>query len=129
MKINITAGEILNGMLLAKYSKEQFIPFNEAMIVGTYTAPLFSTAFIEERAITHNVSVDEYTSKLAGFLEVLDNIERYDQIVLWFGDEPFCSANTKVVLQALKDRGYKGSLILNIVEEETTKLVKSEVLQ
>ena len=129
MKINITAGEILNGMLLAKYSKEQFIPFNEAMIVGTYTAPLFSTAFIEERATIHNVSVDEYTSKLAGFLEVLDNIERYGQIVLWFGDEPFCKANTDVVLKGLKDLSYKGKVVLNIVEEETAKIIKTEVIQ
>ena len=129
MKVNITAGEALNSMLVTKYSQERFVPFNEAMIVGSYTAPLFSTSFMEERATTHGVSLDQYKEKLGGFIDVLDNIEMYDEIILWFGDEPFCKANTDVVLQALKDLSYKGKVVLNIVEEETAKIIKTEVIQ
>ena len=129
MKVNITAGEALNGMLVTRYSQERFVPFNEAMIVGSYTAPLFSTSFMEERATTHGVSLDQYKEKLGGFIDVLDNIEKYDEIILWFGDEPFCKANTDVVLQVLKDLSYKGKVILNIVEEETAKIIKTEVIQ
>ena len=129
MKVNITAGEALNSMLVTKYSQERFVPFNEAMIVGSYTAPLFSTSFMEERATTHGVSLDQYKEKLGGFIDVLDNIEKYDEIILWFGDEPFCKANTDVVLQGLKDLSYKGKVVLNIVEEETAKILKTEVIQ
>lgn len=129
MKVNITAGEALNSMLVTKYSQERFVPFNEAMIVGSYTAPLFSTSFMEERATTHGVSLDQYKEKLCGFIAVLDNIEKYDEIILWFGDEPFCKANTDVVLQGLKDLSYKGKVVLNIVEEETAKIIKTEVIQ
>ena len=129
MKVNITAGEALNSMLVTKYSQERFVPFNEAMIVGSYTAPLFSTSFMEERATTHGVSLDQYKEKLGGFIDVLDNIEKYDEIILWFGDEPFCKANTDVVLQVLKDLSYKGKVVLNIVEEETAKIIKTEVIQ
>ena len=129
MKVNITAGEALNSMLVTKYSQERFVPFNEAMIVGSYTAPLFSTSFMEERATTHGVSLDQYKEKLGGFIDVLDNIEKYDEIFLWFGDEPFCKANTDVVLQVLKDLSYKGKVVLNIVEEETAKIIKTEVIQ
>ena len=129
MKVNITAGEALNSMLVTKYSQERFVPFNEAMIVGSYTAPLFSTSFMEERATTHGVSLDQYKEKLGGFIDVLDNIEKYDEIILWFGDEPFCKANTDAVLQGLKDLSYKGKVVLNIVEEETAKIIKTEVIQ
>ena len=129
MKVNITAGEALNSMLVTKYTQERFVPFNEAMIVGSYTAPLFSTSFMEERATTHGVSLDQYIEKLGGFIDVLDNIEKYDEIILWFGDEPFCKANTDVVLQGLKDLNYKGKVVLNIVEEETAKIIKAEVIQ
>ena len=59
MKVNITAGSILNNLLKEKYSNELFIPFNEAMINGTYSSKLFSNEFILERAKTHNVSVLE----------------------------------------------------------------------
>ena len=129
MKVNVTSGDILNGILSDTYCSECFVPFNEAMIVGSCNAPLFSSEFMAERADTHGVSLDEYVWKLRGFLDVLDHIEKYDEIILWFGDEPFCKANTKTVLQALKDRSYNGKLILNIVNEQTAKIVKSEVLQ
>ena len=129
MKVNITAGMILNGMLENAYAGEQFIPFNEAMIIGTYTSKLFSVGFIEERAKTHNVSLAEYTEKLGAFLEFLDCIENYNEVVLWFGDEPFCEANVKTVLQTLKEYNFQGKILLHTVVEETGEIVKSTLIQ
>ena len=122
-RINITAGDCLNGILQRRYPEERFIPFREAMIEGRYTAPLFSEAFIRERAAFHGVSEAEYRENLAGFLAVLTRPETYDEIVLWFGDEPFCVENRETVLAALKQYGYRGSLRLNTVIEETGEIL------
>ena len=122
MRINITAGECLNNILKDKYKDEYFIPFNEAMIEGKYTSRLFSKEFIAERSNTHNVSEEEYTFKLKGFLNFLENINSYDEVVLWFGDEPFCMANTNAILEILKEYEYKGKVEINIVDELTGEI-------
>ena len=125
-KINITAGDCLNDILRRRYPEERFVPFREAMIEGRYTAPLFSAAFVRERAAFHGVSEAEYRENLAGFLDVLARPEAYDEIVLWFGEEPFCVENREIVLAALKQCGYRGSLRLNTVIEETGDILQQE---
>ena len=128
MKIHITAGDCLNAILEKIYPNERFVPFGEAMINGTYQSKLFSPAFIQERAKVHNVSVETYTQKLRGFLDFLQHIHQYDDVTLWFGDEPFCQANTDTVLQTLEEYGYKGKLVLNVVIEETGEIIHSKIL-
>ena len=125
-RINITAGDCLNDILRRRYPEERFIPFREAMIEGRYTAPLFSEAFIRERAAFHGVTETEYRENLAGFLDVLARPEAYDEIVLWFGEEPFCVENRETVLAALRQCGYRGSLRLNTVIEETGEILQRE---
>lgn len=125
MKVNITAGSILNNLLKKKYSNELFIPFNEAMINGTYSSKLFSNEFILERAKTHNVSVLEYKENLKDFLNFLKNIHMYNEVILWFGEEPFCKKNTEVVLQTLKEYNFDGKIVLNIVIEEIGEIIKT----
>ena len=125
MKMNITAGKFLNGKLEKIYPEEKFIPFNEAMIVGEYTSKLFSEAFMEERAKTHRVSIRDYKENLRAFIEFLKDIRRYDEVVLWFGEEPFCVKNTEIVLQTLREYNFQGVVVLNIVVEETGQIVRS----
>ena len=127
-RINITAGDCLNDILRRRYPEETFVPFREAMIEGRYAAPLFSAAFIRERAAFHGVGEAEYREKLAGFLDVLARPEAYDEIVLWFGDEPFCVENRETVLAALKQSGYRGSILLNTVIEETGDILQQDTL-
>lgn len=129
MRINITAGEQLNRILEIKYQNENFIPFNEAMTKGTYTAKLFSESFIEERAKTHSVSITKYKEKLNGFLTFLTSVELYNEVILWFGDEPFCNENRKIVLQTLCDYNYQGKIVVNTVVEETGEVIKSIIVQ
>ena len=126
MKVNITAGECLNELLACKYPGECFVPFNESMIQGTYSFPLFSDEFVRGRAEVHGVSVTAYLKKLSGFMEVLDRAGEYDEIVLWFGDEPFCVQNRRTVIAALRMRGYRRSILLNIVDEKNGDIIRQE---
>ncbi|MBO2517279.1 MAG: hypothetical protein CW338_08430 [Clostridiales bacterium] len=128
MRISITSGECLNGILKEKYPGEQFIPFNEAMDRGAYTAPLFSNAFVRERAAVHGVSEEEYRARMGGFMDVLSHAGGYDEILLRFGDEPFCRANRAAVVQALRDAGYRGSLLLLITDEQTGDVLRTETV-
>ena len=128
MKVNITAGECLNRILQGKYPGEHFVPFNEAMNQGTCYAPLFSEEFARERAAVHGVSEAEYLEKLSGFMEVLKHAGEYDEVVLWFGDEPFCKANRQTVLDALRGHGCRQSILLNIVHEENGDVIRQETV-
>ena len=127
MKVNITAGECLNELLGSKYPGECFVPFNEAMIRGTYSSPLFSDEFLRERAEVHGVSETAYLEKQSGFMEVLNHAGEYDEIVLWFGDEPFCVQNRRTVIEALRMRGYRRNILLNIVREENGDIIRQEI--
>lgn len=129
MKVNITAGECLNTLLESKFPEENFVPFNEAMIEGKYCAPLFSDEFVMERAAIHGVNEEEYRNKLYGFIHVLEHADEYDEIVLWFGNEPFCVANCKTVLDALRQYGYCKGILLNIVDELTGEVLRQEQIQ
>ena len=127
MKINITAGECLNNLLKIKYPDEIFIPFNEAMNKGKYSSKLFSSDFIKERCLTHNVSEKEYKEKLSGFLKLLENLDDYAEIFLWFGEDDFCKENQKVVIKCLQEHNFSGKIILNVVEETTGKIIDSRI--
>ncbi len=102
------------------------MPFNEAMVQGAYSAPLFSEEFVRERAAVHGVSEEEYLDKLSGFMGILKHAGEYDEIVLWFGDEPFCVENRRTVLDALQRHGYRRSILLNIVNEETGDILRHQ---
>ena len=125
MRVHITAGKFLNDKLKELYPQEEFIPFNEAMIVGEYTSKLFSETFMEERAKTHRVSIRDYKENLRAFIEFLKDIRQYDEVVLWFGEEPFCVKNTEIVLQTLREYNFQGVVVLNIVVEETGQIVRN----
>lgn len=129
MKINITAGDCLNNILTNIYKDEEFIPFRKAMIIGTYSNKLFSEEFLLERSEVHKVSLKEYKEKISCFINVLENINSYDEIVPWFGDEPFCVENTKIVIKTIKEHNYTNKLILNIVDETTGKVLKQSKIQ
>ena len=126
MRINITAGECLKDILEARYPGERFVPFNEAMIQGAYSAPLFSEGFIRERSLVNEVSEKEYRDRMSGFIEILEHAGDYDEILLWFGDEPFCMENRKTALEALAEWGYRGTVLLNTVDEITGEIKNQE---
>ena len=126
MTFNITAGECLNAILSEKYPERHFVPFNEAMIKGSYTEPLFSEEFLRQRASVHGVSVESYTQKLTPFLEVLRNVPDAAQVTLWFGDEPFCRANVQTVTEALRAFGCTCPIILHTVDEYSGTILHTQ---
>lgn len=126
MKINITVGNCLNELLEKRYPNEYFVPFCESMIFGDYSSKLFSKEFIKERSKTHNVTVQEYIQKLSGFLDFLKQLDKYEEVVLWFGNESFCVENTKIVLMTLKEYDFQGKAILNIVNETTGDIIETK---
>lgn len=123
--INITAGQMLNDML-EEQREGYFIPFNECFIEGDYSLPFFDDSFNKHRASVHGVPVEEYTRKLKGLFDFLGNVNKYDELVMWFGDEPFCQANVKVLKQILAIYGFAGDITLNIVNEDTGEIKKTE---
>lgn len=129
MKINITSGQILNNILMNKYPLETFVPFNEAMIKGSYSNELFSDEFIAERARVHGVTVDSYKETMKDFLNFLKESTKYDEIVLWFGDEPFCRENRRVIIKLLENKNFVGSISLNIVNEDNGEILSSEQIK
>lgn len=129
MKTNITAGDCLNNILVKKYKEETFIPFREAMNNGKYMNKLFSEEFLIERSLTHNVTLDDYKEKINDFIEIINNIDEYQEIKLWFGNDEFCLENLKVVIQTLLLNNYKGTLILNTVVEETGEIIDTKKIK
>ena len=129
MKINVTAGDCLNEILQKRYPTKRFIPFREAMIKGGYSSSIFSPGFLEERAKVHGVTTSEYTHSLKEVLDLLENVNKYQTITLWFGEEPFCQANVTTLIQGLKDYGFKGEIILNLVIEETGEIIQNKKIQ
>ncbi|MCQ2566237.1 MAG: hypothetical protein MJ194_05290 [Clostridia bacterium] len=127
MTLNITAGEELNKILSQNCGV--YVPFNEAMIRGRFSAPLFSEEFIEERCSVHGVSREEYLANMAPFLKAMDHLKDYDSVVLWFGDEDFCRANRSAVILYLGLRGCKVPVTLNIVDEYSGQVLRSEKVE
>ena len=127
-KIDITSGDCLNRILQEKDPARVWIPFREAMIKGTYASDLFSDGFIAERSRTHGVTEEEYREKLSCFLDVLRGADAYEEIGLWFGEEPFCTENRKVVIRALKESGFHGAILSHTVNEETGEILFTETL-
>ncbi len=99
------------------------------MLQGGYSAPLFTKEFAQERAAVHGIGVEEYQGKLSGFMQVLEHAREYNKIVLWFGNEPFCVANRKTVMETLRQYGYSHDILLNIVDETTGDILQQELFQ
>lgn len=117
--LNITAGNKLNKIL--EKPNELFIPFNEAMNKGKIEGELFSAKFIERRSIVHGVTTEFYKNNLSLFLSVIDKLNEFEIINLWFGDDDFCKKNMLVILALLDMKKYVGDVYLIIVDELTGK--------
>ena len=115
MNIYITAGEELANKLKSKYPN--IIPFNEDLSIGVVSSASFTQEFIMERCESLGVSKDIYLSKLALFLEVINKIQPFDNVELFFGEDKTCLANRKFLLELLNDKVYK--VILHVINEYT----------
>lgn len=99
------------------------------MIEGPYSSKPFSPEFLKERAAFHRQSLEQYREHMQEFLTLLDCLDQYEEIVLWFGDEPFCVKNVEVIVDTLRHRGYKKTITLHTVNEENGDILATKSLQ
>ena len=120
MILNITAGKCMNEKMKNEF--EVWVPFNEDMSKGEYNSKLFSYDFLIERSKIHNVTLDDYVENMKEFLEQLEKLNNYQLINLWFGEDIVCLSNSETLYNCLMQYGYKGELIINIVDENNLEL-------
>lgn len=126
MKIaNITNGEFFN-QYFEKTFRKKGIPFNEAMMVGSSTANVFSNDFCIKRASELNVSVEEYYQKLHMFFDLIKELKCYEEIVLWFGKDTFCQLNLLTILCLLETQKYEGNVFTVLIDDESRDIVREE---
>ena len=101
MVYHIVAGEEMKKLLKDRFDP---IPFNEDMSNGSHYSKPFSDDFIKERSVVHRVTVDDYVSNMKEFLTFLLKVCNKDIIHLYFGDDPVCSANSKLLIDYFKER-------------------------
>ena len=119
--LNITNGDVFNEYLLSKIGGEA-VPFREAMMDGETVLDVYSDAFIELRSKEHNVSIEEYKSKM-----LPNDICEYSQLNLWFGKDTFCQMNLLTLLAYLEQVRYCGEIWLNYIDDETFEVTKANI--
>lgn len=120
--LNITAGKCMNEKMKNEF--EEWVPFNEDMSKGEYNSRLFSEEFLLERSKVHNVNLEDYIENMKEFLDVLGKLNDYKLINLWFGEDAVCLSNSETLYNCLMQYGYKGELIINIVDEISLEIQK-----
>ena len=127
MVINITNGEFYNEYF-EKNTKSKGIPFNEAMMSGPATFPIFSNEFIESRSKYLSVSNDEYVSKMSEIIDLKKSIDTVTTINLFFGNDTFCVINLLTLLAYLEQLKYQGVVVLNIIDDFSFKTIEYVLL-
>lgn len=102
--------------------KSTYIPFNEAMCWGEATEDIFSDEFIKKRAQSLNVTIAQYRSIVLNSLEPLFK-NKFDTIVLWFGDDMFCQINMLTLLAYLDQCNFEGDVLFCIAMENTDEML------
>ncbi|WP_020618952.1 helix-turn-helix transcriptional regulator [Paenibacillus daejeonensis] len=86
-----------------------YVSFNEAMCWGETDPQVFSPSFNQRRVHALQTTEAEYRSIVIESLRPLFE-ERFDIIVLWFGDDMFCQLNLITMLAYLDQIGYEGDV-------------------
>lgn len=113
MILNITNGDCFD-QHLRSVSEEASIPFREAMMTGTTMSPIFSDTFIACRASQLNTTVSHYQTQITPLLQA---IQSYDRLRLWFGADSFCQLNLITLLAYLEQKNFRGEITLNIIDD------------
>ncbi|GFZ33057.1 AraC family transcriptional regulator [Clostridium zeae] len=121
---------ILNGLSMLNFfeknhlisENEVYVPFNEAMCWGETAEKIFSLEFIEKRARSLKSTPEEYKKIVIEPLKPLFD-EKFDIIVLWFGDDMFCQMNLITILAFLEQIHFEGDVLFCMVEEQTDTML------
>ncbi len=126
--------QVLNGFHMFKRFKnnnlikenQTYVPFNEAMCWGEADTKIFSDSFIEKRVKSLKTTEAEYRKIVLGSLKPLFK-EKFDSIVLWFGDDMFCQMNLITILAYLEQSGYKGDVLFCMMLERTDDILPDAI--
>lgn len=99
-----------------------YIPFNEAMCWGEAHEEIFSPLFIEKRVCALHGTKHDYEKIVLSPLKPLFN-EKFDIIVLWFGDDMFCQINMMTLLAFLEQQGFEGDVLFCMAPESDTEML------
>lgn len=121
---------ILNGSCMMEDFKKNkrinekctYIPFNEAMCWGEADEEIFSDMFIEKRVQSLNGTIEQYKSIVLNPLEPLLK-NKFDTIVLWFGDDMFCQINMLTILAFLEQCNFGGDVLFCMAIENTDEML------
>lgn len=110
---------ITNGSSLTNYLKElnfsgDFLTWHEMLCEGPTVEQIDTIQFVETRRTFlnkyYNIDIDEY--KFHKELEILDNVEGYSKIILWFEYDLFCHINLVAVISLLRQKKVNLPLFL-----------------
>ncbi|WP_315069544.1 hypothetical protein [uncultured Clostridium sp.] len=121
---------ILNGScMMDEFQKNRwvnekftYIPFNEAMRWGEADEEIFSDSFIEKRVQSLNTTIEQYRNIVLNLLEPLFK-NKFDTIVLWFGDDMFCQINMLTILAYLEQCNFEGDVLFCMANEITDEML------
>jgi hypothetical protein len=121
---------ILSGScMLEKFENNQlingtaiYVPFNEAMCWGETDTEIFSPSFIDKRVKALKATEAEYRRIVLEPLKPLFE-EKFDIIVLWFGDDMFCQMNLITILAYLEQIGYNGDVLFCLARERIDEML------
>lgn len=108
-----------NGRMKGNFT---YVPFNEAMCWGEADEEVFSAEFIKKRVESLNTTEEDYRKIVMEPLEPLFK-DKFNIIVMWFGDDMFCQINMLTVLGFLEQVGYEGGLLFCMVHESTDEIL------
>ena len=124
MILNITNGDYFNNHFISEFGGVA-VPFCEAIMDGDTVSDIYSDTFVELRSAEHNVSVEEYKSKMHVHTALTET--RYGALSLWFGKDTFCQINLLTLLAYLEQIGYGGQIILNHIDDETFEVIGNNI--
>lgn len=110
---------ITNGSSLTNYLKEldfndDILTWHEMLCEGNTTSLVSSKSFLNQRkaflSTYYDIEIDEEEFK--NELAILDNVEEYSQIVLWFEYDLFCHINLLAIISLLKEKNISLPLYL-----------------
>ncbi len=110
---------ITNGSSLTNYLKElnftgNFLTWHEMLCEGPTVEQIDTHEFVEARRSFlieyYNIDIDEY--QFHKELEILNNLEAYSKIILWFEYDLFCHINLVAVISLLQQKNVTLPLFL-----------------
>lgn len=116
MTLHIASGECAADSLRKILPDAKILPFNEAMCEGESCMPIYGDRFCELRAAAYGVSAPAYLQKSPR--DVLQTINKYDRIELYFDGDMFCAANAVTLLAYLEQEKYGGVLRFNLLKQD-----------